>query len=295
MGTEFKLTNRPDEQRINCPFCLGKIGEVDTKFKLYVNESKGSFKCFRCTTAGSTDRLRSFVQFGGTQVAVTLSKLKGRVSTLFQNPTPTIIDLDTISWPLTPERKIAWNYMTEVRKFTEEEIYRYDLRVGREYIEGDKPTKRWAGRVIFPFVEDGKVVFAVGRSYTNKDPRYLNSTGSKNWVVYGYDMIQNEAILCEGIISAIAAERHTGIPAISVLGKTITEFQVSKLKNKCSKVYVCLDGSIDVTRQQRDKLNRDLLRAGFEVHEVLLPSGDPDEMIKEEFIKSFEKARRIII
>ena len=59
-----------------------------------------------------------------------------------------------------------------------------------------------------------------------------------------------------------------------------------KLRSRADKVYVALDG--EVTRAEQDKMNRLLLKAGFQVWEINLPDGfDPDDM-KDTFNEYFE-------
>lgn len=203
-------------------------------------------------------------------------------------------DLDAVSWPLTEiGTPIAYKYMTEVRKFTDEEIERYSLRVGRTYYDEalGKQEGKWAGRVLFPFFENGKVVYLVARAYAGKEPKYRNSESGKDLVVYGIDKVQSECILCEGIISAIGAERETGIPAISLLGKTGTKWQLSKIRNHAQKIWVCLDG--DVEDKEVKALYRSLLRLGVDTWRIDLPPGtDPDEL-RSDFMLYFNKARRV--
>lgn len=173
---------------------------------------------------------------------------------------------------------MAYKYMKD-RGFTDEEMQRWDLKVGRAY--EDPKTKRrivnWSGRVIFPFHEDGEVVYMVGRSYVGREPKYYNPPGGGKFV-FNIDSVRGECILCEGIISAIAAERVTGIPSVAALGKTLTNFQLAKIAARCTKIYVCLDGTDDVTKRIRDDLNRQLVKVGLEVWEVRPPVGkDPDD------------------
>lgn len=291
-GDFIDVPNRPDEIRINCPFCVSNGRSADENHHCYVNTKKGLFNCFRCEARGSTNRLQG--KYGLLQkISHDLDSVKDRIKKMTNWKKTKTIDLSEFSRPLTIERTpIAWKYMRD-RGFSADEIVRYDLRVGRMVVDETtgKEMYRWANRIIFPFYDSGNVVFVVARTYTGKTPKYINSLGSKSLVVYGIDDIKDRTILCEGIISAIAAERNTNIPSVSVLGKTITRLQMSKLRSRCKKVYVCLDG--DCTRREKNLLNRQLIATGFEVWEINLPKGkDPDDL-GPQFKAYFRRARRV--
>ena len=295
VGLEHRITQQ-GEIRINCPFCpqVGK-GE-DTKFHCYVNTTKGVFNCYRCKSTGPLSKLKGFLNnFASPTINIKPDELRAKLKGLFKPKKTTKFDLDEISWSIDdPACPLGYGYMHE-RGFTDEEMQKYSLRVGKNYKdEKGELVRRWAGRILFPFYEEGEVVFVVGRSYNDKDPKYINSLGSKDHVVYGIDrVVDGSCILCEGIISAIASERVTGVPSISCLGKTATRYQLSKIRNKTNKIYVALDGTDDVTERDRKNLNRSLLKLGLEVFEVLPPKGqDPDDA-KEDFLRCFKEAKRI--
>jgi hypothetical protein len=295
LNQEHKVT-AAGEIRINCPFCVSKGKGPDTKFHLYVNLEKQVFNCYRCASAGSSFKLKNLLTVSSTPVKANFSDLRAKLTSMFKVKPVSEFDLDYISWPIdAPECPIGYKYMKD-RGFTDEEMSKYHLRVGKNFKDAktDETVRKWAGRILFPFFEHEQVVFMVGRSYTNKDPKYVNSAGSKAHVVYGLDRVTNgECILCEGIISAIAAERTTGMPAISCLGKGATRWQLSKIRTKTQKVFVALDNTSDVSEKDRKQLNRSLLRMGIEVWEVLPPEGkDPDDA-GEEFLDCFKAARRV--
>jgi DNA primase len=297
---DSKPTNRPDELRFCCPFCESKVGEVDEKYKLYANFKKGLFQCFRCGTKGAVSSLKRYFDIGGSgsvnQTSPDLNFIKDKLKSLDKRKRNPTIDLNLVSVPMTKDTTpIAYDYIKK-RKFTDDEINKYQIHVGLSYTDPKTGNldRTWSGRIIFPFFEDGKVVFLVGRSYNGSSLRYKNSVGNKDQVVYGIDKVQGECLICEGIVSAIAAERATGIPSVSILGKTISDYQLAKLRMSAHKVYVCLDGTDDVTQQSRNRLNRLLIKAGFEVYEVRPAlDKDPDDMDPVEFKKCFDEKVRI--
>lgn len=297
---DSRPTGNRSEVRYNCPFCMKVLGKRDDKFKLYVNFDKKTFNCFKCSTKGSLHSLKDHLNVNDNSVPAhaDLGELKERVGNLFKKKRNPPLWLDIASWPiLSGEAPMAYNYMKE-RGFTDEEMLKYDLRVGHRFVNPvtKKTDKSWSGRIIFPFYENEEVVYLIGRSYDGQDPKYKNSKGSRDRVVFGIDQVKGQALICEGIISSIAAERHLNIPAVAILGKFISDYQLSKLRVKCNRVWSCLDGTEDITDTIRNKFNRRLLMAGFEVYDLILPKGkDPDEINKEEMTKCFKEAKRLTI
>lgn len=287
-------TSNPDEIRVNCIFCHTRGKEADTKGHMYCNLKKGLFNCFRCGAKGPLSRLKDTLSLGLSVPSVNLSDLKSKINKLFRRKQSPRFDLDLYSWPIDEKSTpIAYKYMIE-RGFSESELDEYKIRVGREFEdEKGELVRRWAGRIIFPFFENSEINYLVGRAYDGGQPKYINTTGDKDAVVFGIDQVDGQAILCEGIISAIAAQRTVKVPAVAVLGKTIKDHQLLKLRCRTDKLYVSMDG--DVTRDEKNKLNHKLLKAGFEVYEINLPNGsDPDDL-KDEYKRHFDSARRVLL
>lgn len=287
-------TSNPDEIRVNCVFCHTRGKDVDTKAHMYCNLKKGLFNCFRCGAKGPLSRLKDTLALGLSVPTVNLGDLKSKIDKLFRRKQSPRFELEMYSWPIDKKvTPIAYKYMIE-RGFTEEEMKEYQICVGKDFDDekGDL-VRRWSGRIIFPFTENGEVVYLVGRAYDGGQPKYINTSGDKDAVVFGIDKVDGEAILCEGIISAIAAQRTMGIPAVAVLGKTIKDHQLLKLRCRTDKLYVSMDG--DVTREEKTKLNHKLLKAGFEIWEINLPNGlDPDDA-GPEYKKYFNEAQRVLL
>lgn len=293
-----KSLSVPNSYNLNCPFCENVIGKADTKYHLNINYEKHVFRCPRCNTAGSLTRLG----YEAPKPSYTLTQLKSKASKLSRNPSQRI-DLDQLSWPLTHEKTpIAYKYITE-RGFTDEDIRTYSLRVGIPYYNEDLKyeVRKWSGRILFPYFNPtGECVYFVGRSYTDKEPRYLNSEGSKSNLLYNMNQVQGKCIICEGIISSITAQKITGIPAVALLGKTINPTQVSLLRSRCDSVYLSLDG--DTQYRERMSIKAMLLKAGLKVWLIDLPvleiNGkklkDPDDL-KERYLGIFNQAKLVIL
>ena len=294
--SESIQTGNSQEVKMCCPFCITVIGTPDTKFHMYVNYNKKQFICFKCKSKGGLAKLRQFMEIHENMLTIVpnLVTLKSKINALFK-PKKAIprADLSLCSWSIfDPTTPIAYKYMRD-RGFSDEEMERLNIRVGRKYHDPHegKEIYKWSGRIIFPFYEEGEMVYMVGRSYVGAEPKYLNPTGGGKYL-HNIDAVDGEVILCEGVTSAIAAQRVTGIPAVPALGKSLTNFQLTKLRAKARKVWVALDGTEDVTKQVRASLTRQLLKIGFEVWEVRPPNGkDPDDA-QDEFPDCLARARK---
>lgn len=293
--SDQKTTANPNEVRICCPFCVSKAKGEDTKYHCYVNLQKGAFNCFRCGAKGGVGALKRYINLGVSYVPEKFDNLREKMNNLFQLKKLQIIDLDLLSFAISEEETpIAWHYMID-RGFSPEELEFYKVRVGKTFWDDkmQKDIRRWEGRVIFPFYENDLPIYLVGRSYIDREPRYLNTSGGKGLVIYNIDQVKDECLICEGIISSIAATRSSGIPSVAVLGKFMSEHQMMKLKTRVSKVTICLDG--DVTSREKKELSLKLWAAGFDVWIANLPEdSDPDEM-KEAFPACVKQAKKFRI
>lgn len=264
-----------------CPKCKSD------KYKLAVNLTKNVFQCFLCGFTGTIGKKDQFYQR-----PEDLLDIKEQIENLFIVKKKIKIDLNKISWPLSEEiTPIAYNYMIN-RRFSPEDFKTYNLRVGKEFYDKAFFNKKWCGRVLFPYFDASHdCTYVVGRSYAGKTPKYLNSIGDKNSVVYGIDLVDGKCILCEGIISAITATKVTKIPAVSILGKFASNHQLNLLRSKADKIYLSLDGDVEI--ETKKKLIDKLISFNFSVWNIDLPQNkDPDDL-GEDYIEFFNKATKV--
>ena len=225
-----------------------------------------------------------------------LDELRASLNRLFDKPVINTsgIDIDKFAEPINPKRHImSTRYLTEKRKLTFDDIKKYDIRSGKSYRDNDRIVNKWTGRVIFPSYEGGICVYAIGRTYMEDDRKYVNVDVPKSNIVYGIDRIKNrECIICEGFLSALAAEKVTGISSVSLLGKTISPLQLYKIRTRADRVWLSLDGG--VSEQLIKSVSKSLLKAGFaEVWKIELPGeSDPDDL-GNDYFTYFEKAVKI--
>ena len=302
LNNGFKPGTGKGEFNVCCPYCLERVGKVDTKYKMGVSFNKNVAHCFRCGIVIHFDKNQeteiSFKDFKGLDdILDTLNNL---------NKKPDIdeydecYDLNLISKPVTKDgTPFAFKYLLE-RGITQQDIDTLTIRVGQKFIYKNKPSSKWVGRVLLPFIEGGKVLYIVGRDYIDQEPKYLNSKGNKSVILYKVgDFSNREGILCEGILSAISACKYTGVGAVCTLGKYPSDIQLTKLRKICNLIYFSYDA--DVSSSVRLEVIKSLLRHDFKVKNVKIPLKvvgdkiykDPDDY-KEDYLNIFKKASDIL-
>ena len=286
---------------MNCPYCIKVIGKEDTKYHLNFNTLKQVYRCSRCDTSGRLSDLKELNLITDNNKKTDLESIKNKIKGLFNKRTNLDFDLETISWPLNEEKSpIAYNYM-KVRGFADEDIFKYSLRVGIPYFDEGKGylVQKWRGRILFPFMDNNqRCVYIVGRTYIGADPRYLNSEGTKSTLVYNLQNVTGDTcIICEGIVSSIKAQKATGVPAVALLGKSSSKYQLSLIRSKASTIYLSLDS--DTIPSDKEKIIKELIKLGAKVKLITLPYKelgdrklkDPDDyfLIYNDLFKSAEE------
>ena len=273
--------------KTDCPFC----GKED---HFYFDIKTKSGICFVCMDKHiklGPDFLMSPEEKAPNK---SLDDLRATLSRVFDKPLieSTGVNIDLFSEPINSRRHPrSLNYLLNERGLSMEDVQKYDIRSGKSYKnEEGKLIMKWTGRVIFPFYENGVCVYAIGRTYMGDDRKYINVDVPKSNIVYGIDKIENrECIICEGFLSAVAAEKTTGMSSVCLLGKTISPLQLYKIRTKADRVWMSLDGG--VPEGQVKSMARSLMHAGLqEVWRVDLPGeADPDDL-GDDYLKYFDKA-----
>jgi hypothetical protein len=268
--------HREGEFFTNCPFCYQKLGKVDDKFHLGFNILKKVYNCLRCQSRGRLSDLKELSLLSG-NTATTFNDLKNKINKIFLRKRVNLVNLDEISCPITKsETPFAYKYLL-LRGFTDQDIEKYNIRVGMPFFDEskDREVRKWVGRILFPFFNiSNECTYVVGRSYNGKEPRYINTEGSKSAILYNINNVNGKVIICEGIVSSIFANKATGVSAVALLGKTITDYQVNLLKNKTNEVYLSLDA--DTTAEEQNKVIIKLLKADIKVNLIKIPLTQTD-------------------
>jgi len=294
---DLKPTKRVGQFTMNCPFCISVKGTPDTKRKLGINTVIGKYNCFRCGTHGSISDLSELNFFTESKTPQPIvDKLRSRLNKSKDRITNSIelvneVNLDKCAWKLTKEKTpFAYSYIKS-RGFSDDEIEKYNLYVGHSFFDGEKLISTWSGRILFPVYYRGQLEGFIGRSINGAEPKYLNTQLSRSTLVYNLESVHGQAVVCEGIISSIAASRHIQVPCVGTFGKHITDFQLDRIRAVAGEVFFALDGDVDEAMLS-DIYSRALSR-GFVVWHVPLPNDkDPDDL-GSDFVTYFNMAKRV--
>lgn len=264
------------EVRVNCPYCEKNGKTPDRKRHLYLNTWKKAFICFRCGEKGRFTNMDSLLLYAN-NISNTYDSLRTRLNRF--SPIFTPIDIDSFSVPVTT-KTLAYKYLVS-RGVTQEEITQYQFRIGI--------NEEWGGRILIPFFRNGVCVYLVGRTYTHQTPKYKNYKVPKNNILFNFENIKDECIICEGVFSALTAQRVSKKSAIALLGKYISTTQANLIASKCAKVWLALDG--DVESEERAMVAKTLYSAGVnEVLDIKIPKEEDPDSLKKKFYIYFQAA-----
>ncbi len=158
------------------------------------------------------------------------------------------------------------------------------------------------GRLIIPIRDArGKVVGFGGRAM-GKDvlPKYINSPESsvfnKRSILYGLDAARreiidkDEAIIVEGYFDLITLHAAGAKNAVATLGTSITEEQLTRLRNYTENITLMLDGD-EAGIKSALRLITPLAEMGINGNMVVLPEAhDPDSFVRANGLEGFLKA-----
>ncbi|HOC45036.1 MAG TPA: DNA primase [Syntrophorhabdaceae bacterium] len=151
----------------------------------------------------------------------------------------------------------------------------------------------FGGRVMIPIIDVNKRVAGFGGRTLEKDglPKYVNSPESSVFIkrnsLFGIDKTkkhiidQDEAFIVEGYFDLISLYSAGIRNVVSTLGTSVTEGQISKLRNYTENITLMLDGD---TAGIKSALRLIGLFAQMNVNGmmVVLPDGhDPDSFVRE--------------
>jgi DNA primase len=168
--------------------------------------------------------------------------------------------------------------------------------------DGDsEPRPRFRGRLMFPILDAmGRNVGFGGRILGSGEPKYLNSSESpiftKGKLLYGLNRSRNQlrradrALIVEGYFDALRLMSSGIEEVVAPLGTALTEAQCALLKKYTNNIYLLYDSDaagLKATFRAGDEL----LRQGFSVRVVTLPSGeDPDTFVRANGAAGLEDA-----
>lgn len=244
----------PNQDYYDCPFCQ------DTKGHLGVNTLRNIFHCFKCGASGRTSEL-SFLGSFDEQVKLKLTGGIGNKKVVS----------NIISLPFGYEKLTEKHSNTRAYKYLEERgINEYDME---KYEIGYTFRGLFAHRIIIPIRTHKYLRYFVGRSYIGEEPKYMNAAAPKNGLLFTtHKEPVPQAVICEGIFDAISISMV--MPAISPLGKTVTDEQAKSIKDYTQKAIIMLDEDAKV---DAFKLYEQLSRY-LPTKLVFITEKDPGEM-----------------
>lgn len=155
----------------------------------------------------------------------------------------------------------------------------------------------------------GRIVGYSARTYTNQEPKYLNSPETpifqKRKLLYNLDKARksirknDEIILLEGFMDVIKSD-HAGLKTVvASMGTQLSNEHVTFIKKLTSNITLMFDGDF-AGREATLKTGQALLEQGLNVFVVQLPSDmDPDEYIRkygnDAFIEFVQKDKKSFV
>jgi DNA primase len=157
------------------------------------------------------------------------------------------------------------------------------------------------GRIVVPIFDVNKKVIGFGGRTIEKDgfPKYINSPESpifsKGASLFGIDKTRkyitekNEVFIVEGYFDFIALYMAGLKNLVSTLGTSVTEVQLTRLRNYTDNITLMLDGDEAGIKSALKLIGR-LSDLDINGNMVVLPDGhDPDSFIKKEGIDGLNK------
>ena len=169
---------------------------------------------------------------------------------------------------------------------------------------------RFRNRIMFPLKNaQGRIVGYSGRTYTNQEPKYLNSPETpifqKRRLLYNLDKARksirqnDEIVLLEGFMDVIKSDYAGLKQVVASMGTQSSQEHMRFLKKLTNNITLMFDGDY-AGREATLKTGQALLQQGLNVYVIQLPSGmDPDEYIgkygNEAFLNFVAKDKKAFV
>ncbi len=172
---------------------------------------------------------------------------------------------------------------------------------GRGQTTPDAGIDFFRNRIIFPlFNLRGEIVSFAGRSLTDEEPKYLNTTNtvlySKSRLLYGMNYAKNaisekgEVLVVEGYMDVIALHQAGILNAVATCGTALTSEHIRQLGRYADGFMLAFDGD-SAGVKAAIRAGEECLAVGYFPKIILFRDGkDPAELIKEGGKSAFEKA-----
>ncbi|MBB4825749.1 DNA primase [Sporosarcina luteola] len=191
-----------------------------------------------------------------------------------------------IGWSL-EDRETLTNLLIR-KKFDMKEMEQAGLCIMKN--DGTGYFDRFRGRIMFPLHDDnGNIVGFSGRILTNSkdEAKYLNSPETpifeKSKLLYNFHRARlnvrktGKVILFEGFMDTITAERAGVMNSVAVMGTSLSEIHLLKLKRIANQLIICCDGD-NAGWEAAKRFANLAMQKGLSAQIALLPGKmDPDE------------------
>ncbi len=225
-----------DTFKIDCPFCLEKLGRRDFKQHLHIYHAKGEAYCFRCKALykSSIYLIKDLFNVSYQEASNLLLQAKDITSPNFEtnvsknSKLPRCVPIET--------DKEALHYISK-RGFTSDDCYKYSIGLCKD---NDDPAND--NRIIFFIKEKGVIVGYTGRTFLTGDvrKRYLIPEGwykKKSELIYMPPMPHKieTIVLTEGALDTITFDKYFNSLSNSLccglLTNKISESQLNTVLN----------------------------------------------------------------
>ena len=193
-----------------------------------------------------------------------------------------------IGWSL-DDREVL-SQLLQRKKFDMKEMEQAGLCIMKN--DGTGYFDRFRGRVMFPLHDDnGNVVAFSGRilSDSKEEAKYLNSPETpifeKGRLLYNFHHARlnvrktGKVILFEGFMDTISAERAGIMNSVAVMGTSLSDTHLTKLKRIANQLIICCDGD-NAGWEAARRFAILAQQKGLDAQIALLPGKmDPDEYI----------------
>ncbi len=178
------------------------------------------------------------------------------------------------------------------KQFDMQEMERAGLIIKKD--DGTGYFDRFRGRIMFPLWDDnGNVIAFSGRALSNEKEtaKYLNSPETpifeKSKVLYNLHNARlnirktGKVILFEGFMDAISADQIDVGNAVAIMGTSLSDAHLVKLKRVAKQVIICCDGD-DAGWEAAKRFASLAASKGMDIQIALLPNDmDPDDYIQQ--------------
>lgn len=284
-----------DNLMTNCPVNPDHDDKSPSFGIKVLGENRGVWHCWGCGMKGNPVQLIMSVKGVSREEAealltqwFNLDEVIPEVSShellkMLESPVP-IEEQEVLVIPLprlSGKREEVLKYLMAKRRYTE--IEAWDIINFYKMDFCDKGY--YKGRIIIPIYDsDGVYVTFEADAINGEAKKKLYPNGSQVSRLLFNDMntTGKEVCVCEGIMDVLRL-RSFGIPAISIFGSHLSNYQAYRIIRKYEDVYLFFDG--DKAGLEATESAKEILFPFVKVHVINVPEKDPDDLTREEMAK----------